>query len=469
MKILQMLHFFLPRHSAGTEVYTHRLSRALSGEHDVSVMFSEKVLSRPNYSLFRRDLDGLRCHVVVNNLMYGSFRDTWDNHHVEARVAEVLDRERPDLVHVQHLMMLSLGVLGQLAERRIPVVMTLHDFWLFCPRMGQLLEHGTDLCPGPEPARCSRCLQSFPFAQSRLKQRVIQGMAWTRRRLGLPLDPVVDALRGRVRLTRRRADGRAADDASRERGDPLPEAVRDRIERVLEVAPLVSRFVSPSRTVLDGCAGYGLPVDRMLHLPNGTPPPRGADRNPALPRESGRLTVGFVGTPAPHKGVHVLLDALRLLGSRAGGLRALVYGSPGPAHAAYLRDLRRSSSDLPVEFCPGVPNDRIGEAFERMDALVVPSLWLENAPVVIQEARWFGVPVVASRLGGMAEAVRDGVDGVLFETGDSAALAGVLADLAEDLARLDELSAAAPQPMTMEEHLSVLDGLYSEVVREGRA
>ena len=61
-----------------------------------------------------------------------------------------------------------------------------------------------------------------------------------------------------------------------------------------------------------------------------------------------------------------------------------------------------------------------------VDVLVVPSMWIENAPFIIREAFAAGVPVIASDLGGMAEMVRDGVDGLLFPPGDARSLAACL-------------------------------------------
>ena len=67
-----------------------------------------------------------------------------------------------------------------------------------------------------------------------------------------------------------------------------------------------------------------------------------------------------------------------------------------------------------------------------IDAVLVPSIWWENSPVVIQEARRNRRPVICSDIGGMAEKVRDGIDGLHFPVGDAAALADLLAGLAAD-------------------------------------
>jgi glycosyltransferase involved in cell wall biosynthesis len=99
-------------------------------------------------------------------------------------------------------------------------------------------------------------------------------------------------------------------------------------------------------------------------------------------------------------------------------------------------------------------------ALEKIDALVVPSMWLENWPVVVQEARLMRVPVIASRIGGLAEGVRHGVDGLLFEPGDAVALAAALRRVAREPKLLARFAAKATLPPPMHEHELALEAIY---------
>ncbi len=104
----------------------------------------------------------------------------------------------------------------------------------------------------------------------------------------------------------------------------------------------------------------------------------------------------------------------------------------------------------------------------ELDALVVPSVWYENAPLVISEAFAAGLPVVASRLGGMAEAVRDGIDGLLFAPSDPGDLARVLRALATEPGLLDRLAAGVRAPRPLATEISDLLSLARELVGASR-
>jgi glycosyltransferase involved in cell wall biosynthesis len=95
--------------------------------------------------------------------------------------------------------------------------------------------------------------------------------------------------------------------------------------------------------------------------------------------------------------------------------------------------------------------------------VVVPSLWFENSPVVIQEARAAGVPVVASRHGALVEKVRDGVDGLLFTPGDAGALRQALLRVAEEPGLLVRLRLGVPPAMDLGEHVEKLEQIYEQV------
>jgi glycosyltransferase involved in cell wall biosynthesis len=454
VRILHALHFFLPQHSGGTEVYTLRLARAQSKKHDVALFFSEKIHSRRNYELLRRTTEGLDCRVVVNNLLYPNFRATFDNAAIELRFEEVLADFKPDVVHVQHLMLLSMGLVEAAKRSGARVVVTLQDFWLWCARMGQLLMPDGSICSGPRPAKCAECLADFPYTQKRGAAHAFRGIELMRRTFGVDLSPLVERVRGwQPLLPARRASDRRE---SRPRS-PLPEAqLAQRAAKAAEVLELVDRIVAPSQLLRDRAVEWGAPADRISLLRYGVDlPPRRSVRRYA---PDGRVRFAFIGTPAPHKGVHVLIDGFRAAGLENASLT--IFGS-SRTDPVYFADLKRRAQGLSVTFPGAIPNAQVPSALEEIDALVVPSLWLENWPVVVQEARLMRVPVIASRIGGLAEGVRHGVDGLLFEPGDAVGLATALRRVAREPKLLARFAAKATLPPPMEEHEAALEKLYA--------
>jgi glycosyltransferase involved in cell wall biosynthesis len=184
------------------------------------------------------------------------------------------------------------------------------------------------------------------------------------------------------------------------------------------------------------------------------------------------LRVGYVGRYDDVKGVHVLVDAvMQLLMGPAGSL------GPGPAEAARPESAqvpagpggRANRSGLELHLwgvartpeariyqdvirrqCDGVPSitmhaESTADAiYQQIDVLAVPSLWFETGPLVVLEAHAAGVPVVGSNLGGIAERIRHGVDGLLVPPDDADALSSALRSLMVDRALLDRLRPNGP-------------------------
>jgi glycosyltransferase involved in cell wall biosynthesis len=193
-------------------------------------------------------------------------------------------------------------------------------------------------------------------------------------------------------------------------------------------------------------------------LENGIP----AQEIGSQPRQpgTGTLRVTFLGSLAWQKGVHLLAEAWRGLPPGAGRLR--IWGDPAifPEYSARVRRLLDATG---AEMMGRVPNDRVGEVLADSDVVVVPSLWYENSPVVVQEARAAGVPVVAARHGALVEKVRDGVDGSLFTPGDAGALRQVLLRLAGEPGLLARLRLGVPPAMGLGEHVEKLEQIYEQV------
>ena len=102
--------------------------------------------------------------------------------------------------------------------------------------------------------------------------------------------------------------------------------------------------------------------------------------------------------------------------------------------------------------------------FAAIDVFVVPSVWYENTPLVIYSAQAAGCPILASNLAGMAEVVRDGVDGMLFQPGDSAALASLIMKLCTDRDLVRQLADNAPRPKSIAQYTDTIEDTYREIL-----
>jgi glycosyltransferase involved in cell wall biosynthesis len=171
------------------------------------------------------------------------------------------------------------------------------------------------------------------------------------------------------------------------------------------------------------------------------------------------LDVGYVGSISRHKGVHVLLEAMRRLDTR--DVRLHIHGSRA-SQPGYSEALVDGIDDPRVTFHGAFAPAELGRVLAGLDVLVVPSLWYENTPFSVLEALHAGVPVVASDLGGIAEIVVPGQSGMLFPAGDAAALAAVLARIAADPQR--ELALQPTRPPDIAENVVRLREIYDDLV-----
>src|SRR5687767_14553183 len=292
MRILLVSHRYPPRHSAGAEAYAARLASALARlGHAVRVLAAEKDVARRDLSLAEREHEGVAVTELVNNLFHERFRETWDRPAIDRTFAQLLARWRPDVVHLQHLMYLSIGVAEAAAQRGIPVVFTLHDFWLQCPRFGQRLHPDGSVCATIDFARCGGCLTSFKHAQSGLQRRAGKALAALRGATGLDLS---GAARGAERLLGQGPAATGEPDQADAAALAREAAERDEAMRA-RLVPAVDLFLSPSRFLLEQLVEWGVPAERIRHVRAGID---GARFARVVRTPSDRLRVVFLGTLA---------------------------------------------------------------------------------------------------------------------------------------------------------------------------
>lgn len=414
MRVLIAIHQFDDPSAGGTEVYTAALARELASRHDVAVLYpSRSANARAEGLEIERDADGV-VHYRIGESEWEprTFEEWYEASGRRFLFVQALRHFAPDAVHVQHLSGLGLSFLVEAKAHAPVVVMTLADYWLSCPR-GQMIRDDLSNCERPEVERCSACLFGAPAIRD-LENRA--------RAMGGPLGALLPES-GRVGAALRLAGARALARVGAGLSN-VAEAnarVERRLSLILQVDRLVDRFIAPSEAIGTRHRRLGLPGWKIAHLDYGFEALPGIERVPRAEDEPFRL--GFIGTLIPSKGAHLIGEALARLPD--GTARAHLWGALVPYHGdeSYARTLERAFQGTDHERHGPLPHGRIAEALSQIDALVVPSLWRENSPLVIHEAMQAGVPVIAADAGGMPELVRHGETGLLFRTGDAVDLA----------------------------------------------
>jgi glycosyltransferase involved in cell wall biosynthesis len=179
------------------------------------------------------------------------------------------------------------------------------------------------------------------------------------------------------------------------------------------------------------------------------------------------VRVAFLGSLAPHKGPHLLLEAWRGLAPELRARGTLTVYGPKHHSPDYVAGLERAAAEVGATLPGVVARAAVPDVLARTDLLVVPSVWYENSPLTIHEARATRTPVLVSDLGGMAELVEPGREGWRFRCGDSADLGQHLGRVLADPDALSRLTFSEP-PKDLRTSAAELEERY-ETALAGRA
>jgi glycosyltransferase involved in cell wall biosynthesis len=412
MRVLHIVHQYPPEFVGGTELYTQTVAQSLAAcGHAVSVF----VPSSHAADLALTDESGVRVHRVPLGPRSANavFLSTFSQRTLSAGFARVLQQERPDLIHLQHLMGLPARLIDQIAAAGIPFVATLHDYWYVCANAQLLTNTRQEICAGPRGwINCGQCALA---------------------RAGHPdwqvLAPAAAPLLGyRHHLLR----------------------------RVLERA---AHLIAPTEFVHETYRRLGAPTDRVHVIPHGIELP--AELPPIVPRSTPALRVAYIGGLSWQKGVHTVIEAVNGLPPKA--VQLTIYGDLNafPDYVARLKQLTQQPS---IQLAGRLARAGLWQVLRATDVIVVPSLWYETASLIVQEAFAAGVPVLASDLGALRERVRHQLDGLLVPAGDAAAWRNVLQRCLDEPDLLPRLQQGIGPVRSLTEHLIDLEALYSKTV-----
>jgi len=406
VRIVWLVHQYLPDQIGGTEVYTHGLARRARAEgHDVLVVTHAEGPGVGPDACLPRSLrhEGVPVLAIEHSMaaIAGDASREYDDPFVGDAVRTALAEWRPDLVHCTHAMKLSASVLDTCAQLGIPFVVTICDYWFVCPRHTLLTWDG-QLCEGPfDDQACWRCLHS------------LHGV--------LATDANLEAIRARPAHLR---------------------GALERAHRVIALSEFQRRMMGRA----------GLDCSAIEVIPHGLEEAWLTVRGN---RQPGPARLLFVGSIAPHKGLHVALAALRARPDL--DLELHVHGELKGGDPYVDRIVEEAAGDDRVRLAGTFPPTEMGRVLGSADALLLPALWYENDPLVVKAALHVGLPAIVSRIGSLAEQVGDGESGWTVPPGDTEAWAGAL-ERATGLAGRPRTP--RPQP-SMDDHYRQLAGIYA--------
>jgi glycosyltransferase involved in cell wall biosynthesis len=437
MRVLHVPYCYFPDKSGGTEVYVEGLAicqqslgvtaavAAPAGgmdeyQHNGVPVFRFKV-GQPDL----RQQYGEGDPVAADNF---------------ARVLDIFD---PSVVHLHAFTSaVSLRLIRTVKSRQIPVLFTYHTPTVSCSR-GTLLQWGHAVCDGRlDLHRCAACSIEGKGAPR-----------WLATMLGA-FPPRIGALISKSGLTGPVWTSLRMTDLQQIRHAALRSALGE-VDHIVAVCAWVRELL----------LGNGIPPARITVSRQGLHPVAARNRPVAgRVREAGLpLRFAFLGRLSPEKGLPVVLRAL----AQAPELMVTVDAycldqHPAGENLAGLRE--QFTSDRRIRFFDPVPPGHVPALLADYDALLVPSLGLETGPLVVNEAFAAGTPVLGSNLGGIAELVTDGTNGILLPAGCDTSWRRTFEQLVRTPEILDQLRRGIPEPRLMSDVAHDTQQLYEDIV-----
>lgn len=444
MRFLLTTHQFFPDFESGTEVLTLSVARELRTRgHEVEILtgYPTGIDLADDQRFDEYDFDGFHIHrfhhgYVPMGGQTSKLEIDYDNTLAAGYFTKLLKAFHPDIIHFFHFNRLGTGLIPAAAGAGVPAFFTPTDFWSVCAT-GQLVLRGGVQCSGPTRS-AGNCVVHLASERVSGKRRALVSRTPT----------VVGDLLAKATRSGYLFPYPFADEI---------QAMSRRLEVNVARLNQLSGIIVPTKMMEQLLLRHGVDRIRISRLSYGIETvqrsSRAIETAPSI-----ALRIGFIGTLAPHKGCHILLEAYRLLPS--GTALVKIYGreSDRPGYVARLREM--ASGDPAIRFCGAFPNSQIGEVLSDLDILVVPSVWNENTPLVVYSAQAAGCPVVGSNVPGIAESVRDGLDGFLFDPGSSASLAKLIRQLIVSPDRLKEMRANARQPKSISAYVDELLAIW---------
>jgi glycosyltransferase involved in cell wall biosynthesis len=422
LRVLYVAHNHPTLHPGGAEAYALELYEQMRETPGVEPILLARIgsnvarrrVSHPGTPFSSVNGDPNQHFVFTETEHFDFFTLTSRDKSLYSRhLTDFLLAQRPDVVHIQHTHFIGLDLLSQIRRvlPHVPIVYTLHEFLPICHRDGQMVRtFSSELCKEASPRRCNECFPEISPQSFFLRQRFVKG----------------------------------------------------HLENV-------DRFIAPSAQLMERYLQWGIEPQRIEVEEYGRRRPAVRAGDPA--RTKTPTNIGFFGQLSRFKGAKVMLEAMSLLAEDCGAhlwLHGANLDLQTPEFQEEFAAMHDSVRER-VTFRGPYEHAELPKLMADLHWVLVPSVWWENSPLVIQEAFFHRRPIICSDVGGMAEKVSDGVDGIHFRVGDAFSLARVFERASGDPRLWRSLRAGIREPYAMDAHVTRLLDTYGELVERRRA
>ena len=427
MHILKIIHGYPPQYNAGSEVYSQSICTELSKYHKVSVFTREENPYIPCFSIREEKINENLTLYLVN---HPQGKDSYKHQKMDNVFTSLLENLQPDIAHIGHLNHLSTGLVDVLNQFKIPIIYTLHDFWLMCPR-GQFLTRSIgevkdnfQLCTHQDDRKCAiKCYKVyFSGVEDNELEDIKQWETW----------------------------------------------IHQRMKEIKKIVSKIDLFIAPSKYLKNRFEeDFYIPKEKIIYLDYGFP------TKYLLPTQkittNDTYTFGYIGTHIPAKGVNLLIEAFKKIEQPA---ILKIFGRDNGQSTKALRNMASSSKNR-IDFLGEYMNQNLAnDVFSKVDCIVVPSIWGENSPLVIHEAQACKIPVITADFGGMKEYVAHNVNGLLFKHRDINSLVEQLnfaisnPKKMKELGKIGYLYSKNGTIPDIENHCKKLESIYKSLMQE---
>jgi len=422
-RLLFVIHGFPPFATGGVENNTFHLAQALSKSYEIFVFTREADTTKKDFEISGEEYSKIKITRVVNNFRWQGerFVDRYISPKMNLIFEDFLKEVNPHLVHIQHLVGLSTGLIDLIRKSSTPMVLSLHDYWFGCHRTNLLTNTGVICRNRSESIQCVECALK-PHLTKVINSKMLK---WLKERYF-----------NRLKTSSfKDKKGNELSSYIENLSDSIPDNIKAVIGRRLYMINQLFKcqcLLCPSKWVEDVYKEFGFDFNNYQTIPIGcTLPPQASKiesknkgEHRSYPGRKNPLHIGYAGAVLRHKGVHILIDAMNILNERGFGkdlIKLSIFGDSNDKK--YLEELRSTGSNIEVEFKGQYRHENVYDILSELDLLVLPSLWHETYSIIIREAFLAGVPVITTDLPAQKDGVTDLKSGLLVKPGDPQDLA----------------------------------------------